>query len=176
VSAAPPARLRLFFALWPDAAARSALSRYAKEAQGPCGGRLMRPPNLHVTLAFIGDVDASRLDAILAAASGVKPRRFTLDVDRVEYWRHNHIVWAGASNVPLPLVDLVDELRSALDGAAIRFDRKPYVPHATLLRDARAAALPPFTPVSWPVDGFVLVKSVPGMDYAVVQAWRATAA
>ncbi len=176
VSAAASERLRLFFALWPDAAARSALARYAQDAQAACGGRLMRPPNLHVTLAFIGDVDAARLDAILAAASTVAPRRLVLDIDRVEYWRHNRIVWAGASAVPDALVALVDELRAALDAAGVRYDRKAWVPHATLLRDARAAALPPLAPVAWPVEGFVLVKSVPGADYAIVREWRATAA
>jgi RNA 2',3'-cyclic 3'-phosphodiesterase len=176
VTDAAPARLRLFFALWPDADVRASLSRYAQDAQALCGGRLMRPPNLHVTLAFIGDVPASRLDPIVAAATGVTPRRFVLDVDRVEYWRHNRIVWAGPSNTPRALAALVEELRAALDAAGVRYDRKPYVPHATLLRDARAAALPPFTPVSWPVEGFVLVKSVPGADYAIVREWRATAA
>jgi len=176
VSKAAPDRLRLFFALWPDAAARSALSRYAKDAQDACGGRVMRPPNLHVTLAFIGDVDAARLGAILAAADKVTPRRFLLDVDRVEYWRHNRIVWAGASIVPDALGAFVDELRGALDAARIAYDRKPYVPHVTLLREARAAPLPAFAAVPWPAEAFVLVKSVPGADYAIVREWRATAA
>jgi 2'-5' RNA ligase len=169
------ARLRLFFALWPDPGARAALAGWARAAHALCGGRLMRPQNLHFTLAFLGDTDAARLDALLAAAATVTPRRFVVDVDRAEYWRHNRIVWAGAAVVPEALAALVAELRGALDAAGFRYDAKAFVPHVTLVRDARPAALPALAPVAWPVASFVLVKSVPGADYAIVREWRVTA-
>jgi 2'-5' RNA ligase len=175
VTGAAPARLRLFFALWPDAAARAALAQYARAAQAVCGGRPMRPANLHFTLAFIGDVDAVRLDAILDAAAAVAPRRLVLDVDRVEYWRHNSIVCAGAGTVPAALAALARDLRAVLDAAGVRYDRKRFVPHVTLLRDAGPVPPPSLAPVRWPVDSFVLAKSVPGADYAIVREWCATA-
>ncbi len=164
-------RLRLFFALWPDDAARAPLARYAGAAHAACGGRLMRPQNLHFTLAFLGDTEAGRLEALLGAAAGVEPRRFAIEVDRVEYWRHNRIVWAGASIVPDALAALVAELRAALDAGEFGYDARPFVPHVTLLRDARPATLPDFAPVTWRADRFVLVKSVPGGDYAIVREW-----
>lgn len=175
MTGAAGARLRLFFALWPDPGAREALAAWARAAHTLCGGRLMRPQNLHFTLAFLGDTAAPRLDALLAAAATVTPRRFALAVDRAEYWRHNRIVWAGAAAVPEALAALVAELRGALDAAGFRYDARPFVPHVTLLREARPATLPPFAPVAWPAASFVLVKSVPGADYAIVREWRVTA-
>jgi 2'-5' RNA ligase len=168
---AAAARLRLFFALWPDAATRATLAAYAAAAHARCGGRIMRPQNLHFTLAFLGDTDAGRLDSLRAAATAVAPRRFAIEVDRVAYWRHNRIVWAGAAVVPEALAGLVADLRAALDVAGFRYDAKPFVPHVTLLRDARPAPLPALASTAWPVDRFVLVKSVPGQDYANVGEW-----
>lgn len=174
MSAPATARLRLFFALWPDAAVRERLAAYARGAHARCGGRATRPQNLHLTLAFLGDTEAARLGALMAVAATVAPRRFELDVDHVEYWRRNRIVWAGAAAVPDELTSLTGELRAALDAAGFRYDRKPFVPHVTLLRDAHPAALPPFEPLRWPAEGFVLVRSEAGRDYAVDREWRVT--
>jgi 2'-5' RNA ligase len=172
VSARAATRHRLFFALWPDAALRERLAAYARAAEARCGGRVMRPQNLHLTLAFLGDIDPARLQALGAAAARVEPQRFVLEIDRAEYWRHNRIVWAGAAAVPGQLARMADELRAALDAAGFSYDRKPFVPHVTLLRDAHAAALPPFEPLRWPAEGFVLARSEPGRDYEIVGQWR----
>lgn len=175
MNAPGPARQRLFFALWPDAGVRERLAAYARAAQARCGGRLMRPQNLHLTLAFLGDTDTVRLEALMAAAAAVAPRRFALAVDRVEYWCHNRIVWAGTAAVPAELAQLVGDLRAVLEGAGFRFDRKPFVPHVTLLREAHVATLPPLEPVRWAAHGFALLRSEPGRDYAVVREWSVMA-
>src|SRR5437667_76833 len=44
-------KLRLFYALWPDAATRAALTRLQLAVRG----RNMRPENFHLTLAFLGE-------------------------------------------------------------------------------------------------------------------------
>jgi 2'-5' RNA ligase len=175
VTAAPAERLRLFFALWPDPPARAALAAWARGAETVCGGRLMRAQNLHFTLAFLGDVAAVRLDELIAAAGDVPAADVHIDVDQVDYWRHNRIVWAGTRAVPQGLAALVAALRAALDRAGFRYDAKPFVPHVTLLRDARPAPLPPFPCVQWHSPAFVLVRSVPGQDYAVVREWSVRA-
>jgi 2'-5' RNA ligase len=91
----------------------------------------------------------------------VAPRRFTLRMDQPGYWKHNHIAWLGASQVPGELDALVGELRTALEQAGVRFDPKPFVPHVTLVRNARPPKdeWPTLNPVDWLVDGFALVSS-----------------
>jgi 2'-5' RNA ligase len=172
----PDARpLRLFFALWPDGAARAALERWAAAIHRLAGGRATRGDSIHMTLAFLGDCDPDRLVELKAAAAGVRVRPFGLVLDEAGFWKHKHLAWAGAARTPEALATLVTDLRAALVGARFAFDPKPFVPHVTLVRRARAGfAMPPLEPIRWQVDGFVLVRSVmrsDGSDYRVESRW-----
>lgn len=121
----------------------------------------MPTEKLHVTLAFLGQVDAGQFDAIVAAARSVQARRFMLRLDEPGYWTHNHIAWLGATQAPEELSAMVAELRAALVQSGISFDPKPFVPHVTLVRNARPPKedWPTLNPVEWPVNGFALVSS-----------------
>ena len=169
--------VRLFFALWPDETVRAALAGWSAALRQACGGRVTRPGNLHLTLAFLGDTDAGRLDELKDAAGTVGPRAFELVIDQPGYWKHNRIAWAGASAEPAALTEMVGELRGVLKRARFRFDAKPFVSHVTLVRKASPPAeLPELAPIVWSATGFALVRSVPGpqgSDYAVAGEWRA---
>jgi len=169
--------VRLFFALWPDDGVRAQLAHWARELHAACGGRLTRPENLHVTLAFLGSVEDAGVAEVERAASEVAPRAATLVLDRPGYWKHNRIAWAGASVVPPETRAMVAELRGALARSQIGFDLKGFVSHVTLLRDAREPkAMPALEPIRWKVDGFALVRSLTlprGSRYEVLKAWRA---
>jgi len=147
--------------LWPDDAARRELDRWALALHRHCGGRRMRPENLHITLAFLGEVDASRVEEIAAAARSATPRRFAMLMDQPGYWKHNRIAWLGASRTPADLEAMVAELRAALERAGIAFDPKPFVAHVTMVRNARPPKeeWPTVHPFDWHVDGFALVAS-----------------
>ncbi|MCK6429025.1 MAG: hypothetical protein L6Q72_08010 [Burkholderiaceae bacterium] len=112
--------MRCFVALWPDDAARERLAAVAREQQRRFPrARAMRAENLHLTLAFIGELDETALAQRVRA--------------------------------------LLDELR-------VRYDRKPFVAHVTLLRDltrddARRAAAPIAPPVVWRADRPQLLQS-----------------
>jgi RNA 2',3'-cyclic 3'-phosphodiesterase len=154
--------VKLFFALWPAATTRARLDRWGQALHDACGGRRTRAENLHLTLAFLGDVDDARVPAVEGAMDEVAPRRCLLVLDRPGHWRRNGIAWAGASAVPPELESLAAELRAALAAAGIAFDPQPFAVHVTLLRDARAPAqMPALETIAWPVDGFALVASVP---------------
>jgi RNA 2',3'-cyclic 3'-phosphodiesterase len=171
------ATARVFFALWPDDAVRAALAEWAAALHLACGGRPTRTGNLHMTLAFLGDTELARVDALKHAAGRVAPRPFELVVDQPGYWKHNRIAWAGSSADPPALAEMVGALRGALTEAGFRFDAKPFVSHVTLLRKASAPEkLPSLPPIVWRASGFALVRSVPGprgTDYAVDGAWYA---
>jgi len=173
--AAAAAPLRLFFALWPDAATRAALAEWGRRMHRVTGGRPTRPEAIHQTLAFLGDCTPARLAEIAAAAGRVRPRRFELVLDRAGVWQHNRVAWAGAAAVPPELDALVAELRAGLVAARLAFDPKPFVPHVTLVRKARpGAALPALEPIRWSIAEFVLVRSVlrpDGSDYAIQGRW-----
>jgi RNA 2',3'-cyclic 3'-phosphodiesterase len=172
-------RLRLFFALWPDDRARAKLTAYARATHERTGGRIMRPEGLHITLAFLGDVDAARLDALRDIAGSVAVQPFDWTLDEAGYWNHNRIVWVGATAVPVQLGTLVADLRAALKTADFVFDAKPFVPHTTLIRKgAPPRELPALAPIPWHVTRFVLVRSVlgeQGSRYEIAGSWPAGA-
>jgi len=166
---------RLFFAAWPAPEVQQALGDFARAAQRECGGRAVPAHNIHLTLVFIGAVPHERLSNLETLAETIEGPTFNLEIDRVDYWRHNRIVWAGVKECPDVLTDLVKRLEKMLAGAGFRLTQRPYVPHITLVRDAhRAPAQNRLAPVSWPISEFALVESVQldnSQLYEVLQSW-----
>lgn len=169
----------MFFALWPDAGVQRALGTLAQDLKRECGGRALPAHNIHLTLVFLGNIERGGLARLEALAAAIEASRFELCVDRVEYWRHNRILWAGVERCPEALLALVARLELGLSSEGFRFDKRPYVPHITLLRNASRAPAAAGTPrVAWPVAKFALVESVErgrGRIYEVRNEWRLAA-
>ena len=171
---AEPSRKRLFFALWPDEEVRRGL-RAVQSAMPRHGGRPVHVEDVHVTLVFLGDVELDRLPSLLDAAAGVRGSGFDLLVDRQGYWPRPRVAWCAPSQVPEPLVALVQALSRALAGCGFEPERRPYSPHITLYRNS--AGVPDAglaNPVRWPCRDFVLVESNPareGPRYIVLAHW-----
>jgi 2'-5' RNA ligase len=171
--------LRLFFALWPDDDLRRALHREGARLHAAWGGRRMHAGNLHMTLAFLGNVPEARLDAVCEAASTVGGEGFELGLDLARCWRHNLVGHLAASASPPALLALAKSLEEALRVRGFELERRPFAAHVTLLRDARCAegapdgaAMNPAVPLRWRARDFVLVESVRGEGYRVMRRWR----
>jgi 2'-5' RNA ligase len=148
--------MRIFFAIWPPAAAARALAQWAREAQRLTGGTLTAEEKIHLTLAFLGEADHTRA---IAAGRCVQAEPQALPVEEARYWRDNHIVWAGPRDTPAPLAELFKRLELALYKEDFILERRPFAAHVTLIRKARAAQLPPLPAIDWPVREFLLVRS-----------------
>jgi 2'-5' RNA ligase len=176
VSAEPSARV--FFALWPGAFVRDALAAAAVKAQAECAGRATPAAKLHITLFFVGEIERARLGALETCAAAVRAERFALDMGVLGYWRHNRIVWAGARQCPTALESLVSQLTANLAREGIAGEDRRFVPHVTLVRNARGA--PKETSLDapeWDVRTFALVESVRvggGVRYDVRGEWPLT--
>jgi 2'-5' RNA ligase len=174
--------IRLFFALWPDQAVRSAL-RDARDAGlgsigqvGPQPARAIHPDDLHVTLVFIGDVDPALLPCIEAAAADIAAAPFELQLGRIETWRRQRLLVAVPDAPSDALFGLVGQLEHNLLACGIAPESRRYRPHVTLAR--RAGAVEPLgLDVRWPVQGFVLARSGSGRrgsgggGYEVLRRW-----
>lgn len=176
-TARSPARLRVFFALWPDADARDAMAALARDLARRCGGRATRPESIHLTLAFVGDVAAERTDALRAigAAAARAATPFDLALDRLGSFREARVAWLGVEAVPEPLAALARGLNGGLAGQGFRVDRRPFAAHVTLARSIRSQ-LPAETvaPVAWNVERLALVASelaAGGSRYRDVAEW-----
>ncbi len=152
---------RVFFALWPSQPESVALADWQPALKELCGGRVMRPDTLHTTLVFMGEIETHRLQAAQLAAQEVQAESFELCFDAAHYWGHNHIVFASPGNVPPQLQQLVIDLEQRLSKHRLVFERRPYKPHVTLLRNAqwKDAELPLMPAVRWQIRDFVLVQS-----------------
>jgi 2'-5' RNA ligase len=149
--------LRLFYALWPDEATRTALSRL----QEPLAGRKMHPRDLHITLAFLGQQPTSLLPLLQILLRQLPPPDLRLELDRIGYFPRSRIVWIGMHSVPDALIALHQALHSALAQQGIHsVQHGSFTPHVTLARDAPEPPQSSFEPLHWHADHMVLVQSV----------------
>jgi 2'-5' RNA ligase len=138
-------------------------------------GRRTRDESLHLTLAFIGDVDVENLPSLLAPPARVLTPAFLLTLDDWGCWARNGIGWAAPSRIPAALLDLAGNLQGWLRDAGFELERRPFTPHVTLVRDAQCMPLPEsLTPIEWRVKEFALMHSqlLPGgARYEMLRAW-----
>jgi 2'-5' RNA ligase len=157
--------LRVFFASWPDAEARDAIAARARDLERQSRGRAPAPENLHLTLAFVGDVVPKRVQALqdVGAVVARSVEASVLVLDRLGAFRAAEIAWLGASAVPAELGRLALDLSEALAAAGFPTEPRPFLPHITLLRRcARPPAAAAVAAVEWRVDRMTLTASVPG--------------
>ncbi len=168
--------LRLFFALWPDAMSRAALARLALEVAHEAQGRAPRSENLHVTLAFVGEVSWARADALLAVGRSVAALAapFPLALDRVGGTARG-LAWLAPLSLPERLQRLERSLSEALVASGFALQQRRFRPHVTLARDcARTARRGGVTPIEWQVAHLSLVASTlarGGSEYRDLDRW-----
>jgi RNA 2',3'-cyclic 3'-phosphodiesterase len=165
---AKPATARVFFALWPSDEVADRLAEIARDAAMAFGGRATRRDTIHLTLAFLGNVPEALLPELSIAASTVAAEPFAICLDRLGFWSHNHLLWAGCRMPAAPLDALFVQLRGALKRAGFRVggEDRDFAPHVTLVRRVSEMAapsesrpLPPIEPLDWYCEHFVLVRS-----------------
>ena len=165
--------MRLFFALWPPAQAARSLRAWAEKAARETRGRVTRAETIHLTLAFLGEVDEQRLSTAIEAARGAGGEGHSLPIEQARWWKHNRIVWVGPNATPGPLASLARELKENLLKSGFDLESRAFQAHVTLIRKAgEPRALPPLPAIDWPVAEFVLVRSVLSQDgsaYEVIE-------
>jgi 2'-5' RNA ligase len=168
-------RERLFFALWPDETLRRQLVRRMARDLRPCGGRRIPPENLHVTLVFLGTLDARQRCRLELAAETVPERAFILELVEWVYWRRSRIVNCSMEFPPAALSELVQGLRHIGRECGARVESRAFLPHLTVMRKAQRAPTNGFgEPLSWHVKEYHLVRSqtLPeGAVYESVRSW-----
>lgn len=187
----PAATKRLFFALWPPQPLQEQMHRLARDLVRSGNARLIPADKLHLTLAFLGSVDAARQTCYEQAADEVRAAPFTLVLDEAGVWRRSGIVWVGTPRTPAPLLNLVRDLSIGLAHCGHEPETRPFKVHVTVARNARghrhAARRAPESagapeadagrtelPFEWPVDHFCLVQSqmLPdGARYQILKRW-----
>jgi 2'-5' RNA ligase len=133
------ATLRLFVACNLPDEVRAALGRVQDDLRrlGADDLRCVRPDGIHITLKFLGAVEAARVEAIHGALAGaVEPFELRVRPSSVGGFggARLRVVWAGLEGDVAGLAALALRVDEAL--AKLRFprERRPFAPHLTLAR------------------------------------------
>jgi len=148
---------------------RCACARVADELRATgFAARYEAPEKLHVTLAFLGFVEAARADGLakILAAAADRAQPFSLVIDKLGAFPHERnarVVYLGAREQGTPFRRLAADVRSAYAAAGFEFAQDP-VAHVTIARakDSRRS-LPPVgvSPIALDVAEIALFESLP---------------
>lgn len=124
--------MRLFIAIPFSEEFREELLRVQREMKvNGVRGNFSRPENLHVTVAFLGEVK-DPAPAMKALQSVPVPE---LRLTSGPFGNFGELLWIGLRKNSA-LEEYVAEVRHALDNAGVEYDRKKFRPHITLVRRA----------------------------------------
>jgi 2'-5' RNA ligase len=157
--------MRLFFALWLPIDAAEQLAEVARTTAKQFGGKPTRSETIHLTLAFLGDVPETQLPLLQQTAQVVRAEPFVLDIDHLEFWKRNHLLWAGNASPNIALAELIEQLQGALTeaGFAVAGLNRIFTPHITLVRKLPESdaplTLPAIDSIRWLCTSFALVCS-----------------
>lgn len=130
--------MRLFVALdFPDAV-RQALHELIARLKPECpGAKWVRPQAMHITMKFIGEVGAEKLEPIRAALAPIHSTEpVQMQFRGLGFFpneRRPRVLWCGVEASP-NLAELAAAVERALVLLGIPGDSRDFVPHLTLAR------------------------------------------
>lgn len=167
---------RLFFALSLPAKLQKQVIKWRAQSFPPETGRPVAAANLHITLAFLGEISALKTGALTRIAGRIQAQKFSLLLDDIGHWPGSGVVWVGTKRAPNALLQLASVLRSHAARNGCYQSALPFHPHVSLYRSAtQPVAIPPATP-DWLVEAneFSLYESTYEQGrtrYRSLQTW-----
>lgn len=142
----PPQLLRLFIALELTPEVKLSLARLQDDLKRQLPPKVVRwtnPEGIHLTLKFLGDTPADKVDAVgqamAQAAAGFAPFSFTVAGFGCFPNAHRaNVLWVGAPEVPKALAGLQRAVDLRLHALGYAKETRPFSPHLTLGRVNKA--------------------------------------
>jgi 2'-5' RNA ligase len=154
--------MRLFIAINFNVETRSRLLALRDDLRSRSErGRFSLPENLHLTLAFLGECNATQTAAVKAVMDTVCFDPFGVQAECVGRFKRDggDIWWVGLRGCK-PLLDLQRELTDKLIAAGFTLEKHEYKPHITLGREVVTDAVPwELEPFGERVNKIELMKS-----------------
>lgn len=135
--------MRLFLAVELPAPLRQSLARL-RVSLDPDGSRArwVRPESLHLTLAFLGEVDSERVESIQHALTAIRSEQIHIVVQGVGFFpniRSPRVLWVGIVSEGLQAV--VVGIRQRLVEIGFPREARAFLPHLTLARAGRKGTI-----------------------------------
>jgi 2'-5' RNA ligase len=93
--------------------------------------------NLHLTLAFLPNVNSNTEKQLIDFANTFSIAPFSLRFEHCDYWQHSGIFYLRPTNTAQPLIDLATQLRDFGEQQGIYHNPFSYHPHITLIRGCK---------------------------------------
>jgi RNA 2',3'-cyclic 3'-phosphodiesterase len=133
-------QIRSFIAIEMPTEVRKSLSRLQQslKASGP-QVKWVEPENLHLTLQFLGNIDAAKVSdiasAIEKAAAGIRPFRIEIGgLGAFPDTRRVNIIWVGLAGEMEKLDKLQKNIGANLTPLGFPPETRPFTPHLTIGR------------------------------------------
>ncbi|MGY0562978.1 MAG: RNA 2',3'-cyclic phosphodiesterase [Paraglaciecola chathamensis] len=168
--------MRAFFALTPPPSSKLAIDAWREKAF-PHFFSPVKASNLHITLAFLGEITENHLDALSQYVdSHLNMQCFSITLDYVGYWSKPKALWLGNTALPKEQLELVDCLQKAAATCGIKMQKRDYISHLTLARKCHEnppAALiePNFMFLNTELTLYESVSSPHGVLYRPILSW-----
>lgn len=95
------------------------------------------PPQLHLTLRFLGDVDTAAIEPLIAQLCAIRVEPFLLALESVGAFPPRgrpHVLWAGVARADPRLLQLRQRLDDTLLAAGLDVELRSFHPHVTVAR------------------------------------------
>ena len=125
--------MRLFIAIDLPAEIKQALGQLRCDLPG---ARWVAAAQIHLTLAFLGEVEEARVAPLVTELARIHLPPFTLDLTGPGCFPHRQrprVLWVGLTPQPL-LTQLAAAVQEALFVCGFPLEERPFSPHLTLAR------------------------------------------
>lgn len=132
------------------------------------------PENLHITLAFLGQIDEQTCELLCQQAANIQLPEFALKANHTGYFAKPKVAYLGMESVPEPLQMLADQLQEHAMQQAITMHHAQYTPHITLFRKAKTALANVVCDFEIMATRFALFESISsetGVIYRELHSW-----
>lgn len=102
------------------------------------GTKWVKPDNLHITLAFLGEISVDEVSSIKRMLENIPPKHmpFPVELSGLGFFpslKNPKVFWIGIKEQP-ELLKLKQNIDKGLDELNISYDKKPFSPHLTIGR------------------------------------------
>lgn len=120
--------------------------------------------NLHLTLAFLGNISESNVDNLTKVANQLAKKLtskngYQLNADHLGVFAKAQVLFIGLAQTPEWLNSLATEIENAAKSLNIRIDERPYHPHITISRKVKHLPEPIDFNISLSIHSFSLYLS-----------------
>lgn len=169
---------RYFFALWPNLTLAKRLQQLILSLPHSFSKSIVHLEDIHLTLAYVGNVSLEALERIKQYASRIEIEPFEVIINELNHWPKARSCWLGLNHPPATLYALAYQLELCKIASGCLPEKKAYIPHLTMVKktDTSLSAINiDYTP--WDIKEFVLARSYPNKtspSYDIVARWPLT--